>query len=110
MRRMWLLLAMLPIHARADSHPVGIVLATAGTAEYKRADTDSWLPAGAGMVFSAGDSLKATGGTIRFAFCPDKAAVTLTAGKPLVIPTSNLAAAAGSAVMTDRAAVASCEI
>lgn len=109
MWRLWVLLAMLPMHALADSQPVGIVLATTGTAEYKRADTDSWLTAGAGMVFSAGDSLKATGGTIRFAFCPDKVAVTLTAGKPWVIPASNLAATAGGA-LTDRAAVASCEI
>ncbi len=100
------LLAMLPMHAMAESHPVGIVLATTGTAEYKRADTDSWLPAGAGMVFSAGDNLKATDGTIRFAFCPDKMAATLSAGRPLVIPASNLDAGA----VTDRVAAPSCEI
>ena len=41
MRRKWVLLAMLPMQVLADSHPVGIVLATTETAEYKRADTDS---------------------------------------------------------------------
>jgi hypothetical protein len=106
MRHLWLFFAMLPIHALADSHPVGIVLATTGTAEYKRAGTDTWLPAGEGLAFSAGDSLKAAGGTIRFAFCPDKTAATLGAGKTLVVPASNLPAGE----VTDRAAAPSCQI
>ncbi len=105
MRWAWVLLAAFPAYA-ADSHPLGIVLAATGTAEYKRAETDSWLPAGAGMVFSAGDSLKATGGTIRFAFCPDKTAATLMEGKTLVVPASNL----GAAGVTDRMGVTACEI
>jgi tetratricopeptide (TPR) repeat protein len=104
MRRLWLLLAALPICA-ADSHPVGIVLAANGNAEYRRAGTDSWLTAGEGMVFSAGDSLRATSGTIRFAFCPGKTAATLSAGKTLLVPASDLGAEA-----SDRAPVPSCEI
>ena len=106
MRRLWILLAALPIQALADSHAVGIVLAANGIAEYRRAGTDSWLPAGAGMLLSAGDSLKTASGTIRFAFCPDKTAATLSAGKTLVVPASNLDGAA----VTDRVAAPACEI
>jgi tetratricopeptide (TPR) repeat protein len=99
----------LPVQLMADSHPVAIVLATKGPTQFQWAKTSSWHPVSAGMVFSPGDTLRAVGGTIRFAFCPDKSTQTLLAGTTIVIPASGLVAAAGSA-LTDRTPIASCDL
>lgn len=83
------------IPSGASSGTVGIVLDAAAGATLTHANQETAVAARAGALLYPGDRLMAGSGLLRFAFCPQRVAATLSAGAQIQLPAGSLAASAG---------------
>ena len=62
------------------------MLSAAAQAQIRRAKTDSWVDAQAGLVVFAGDALKAGDRPLSFALCPELSAQTVSVNQTFIVP------------------------
>ena len=90
-----------------DAVPVGIIL-TASDSLVHFPGVETWITAAPGMELRPDYRLRTNGGTVRFAFCPDRTVLTLLPGHELAIPSSHLGETAGE--FGDIGNLASCNL
>lgn len=86
---------------------MGLILA-ASDSSVQFPGVETWLTAAPGLALLPGEHIRTGGGTVRFAFCPDRTAQTLLAGHEITIPRSHLPEAPG--VFGDIRELAFCDL
>lgn len=90
-----------------NTAPVGIIL-SADRSFVQFTGIETMLPAAPGMELRPGFHIKTGNGTVRFAFCPEKTAQTLSPGQEIEIPSVHLRQA--SEIYSDIQQLPFCEL
>ena len=94
--------------APRQEQPVGMVLSSTGAVFVDTHETETLRTAAPGMMLFAGYTIRNTGGTLRFSFCPQKAAWDLAPGHEVTLLAKGISAETGALVAAP--APAFCEL